>query len=74
MQYAKLRGKIREIYGTNYIFAKEVGMHPSVLSSKLNGKYDWTRREIVNICSALDIPLEKAHAYFFSQKVGISKQ
>jgi hypothetical protein len=74
MQYAKLRGKIREVYGTNNIFAKEIGMHPSVLSSKLNGKYDWTRREIVNICAALDIPLEKAYAYFFNSKVGISKQ
>ena len=74
MQYAKLRGKIREVYGTNNIFAKEIGMHPSVLSSKLNGRFDWTRREIVNICSALDIPLEKAYAYFFNSKVGISKQ
>ena len=40
MQYAKLRGKIREVYGTNNIFAKEIGMHPSVLSSKLNVSLD----------------------------------
>ena len=69
MKYAKLRGRIVEMYGTHNALAKEIGMNPSVLSSKLNGRYDWTRKEIVNICSALEIPLDRAYAYFFTTKV-----
>lgn len=65
MRYGKLRGLIREKYGTQAAFATEIGINPTTLSSKLNGKTDWTRQEIIAGCKALEIPFENAHQYFF---------
>ena len=65
MSYAKLRGRIREKFGTQEAFANEMGMNPASLSSKLNGKTEWTRQEIEKACVLLEIPLTEAHLYFF---------
>lgn len=65
MSYAKLRGLIREKYGDQASFAVAVDMHPTTLSSKLNGKTDWTRAEIERVCAKLGISLDQAPAYFF---------
>lgn len=65
MSYPKLRGRIREKFGTQDAFAKALGMDPSSLSSKLNGKTEWTRTEIEKACVLLEIPLDEAHLYFF---------
>jgi hypothetical protein len=40
-------------------------MHPSTLSSKLNGRAEWSYNEVVAACRVLDIALEDAAAYFF---------
>ena len=65
MSYAKLRGSIREKFGTEKAFAVEMGMNPASMSSKLNGKTEWTRQEIEKACTLLEIPLAEAHLYFF---------
>lgn len=65
MSYAKLRGSIREKFGTQEAFAKEMGMNPASMSNKLNGKTEWTRQEIEKACALLEIPLAEAHLYFF---------
>lgn len=65
MSYAKLRGSIREKFVTEKAFAVEMGMNPGSLSSKLNGKTEWTRQEIEKACVLLEIPLAEAHLYFF---------
>ena len=65
MSYAKLRGKIREKFGTQEAFATAMGMNPASLSSKLNLKTEWTRQEIEKACVLLEIPLADAHLYFF---------
>lgn len=64
--YAKLRGKIREKFGTQDNFAAAMDMDRSTLSLKLNGKSDWTRLDIEKSCHLLSIPLKEAHAYFFT--------
>lgn len=64
--YAKLRGKIKEIYGTQDKFANAMEMDRSTLSFKLNGKSDWTRQEIKKSCSLLCIPIVEVYAYFFT--------
>ena len=74
MSYSKLRGRIREIFGTQGAFAKEMGMNRSTLSMKLSGKIDWTRKEIEKACYLLKISIDKVHLYFFTVKVGISQQ
>lgn len=64
--YAKLRGKIREVYGNQDRFAVDMDMDRSTLSLKLNGKSDWTRMEIEKSCRLLYIPFASAHEYFFA--------
>ena len=69
MNYSKLRGKIKEVYGSQDAFATAMGMNPSTLSAKLTGKTDWTSREVELACQLLGIPLEEMHLYFFTPKV-----
>lgn len=64
--YAKLRGKIKEMYGSQDNFAAAIGMDRSTLSIKLNGKSDWTRTEIEKSCVLLEIPFVEAFNYFFT--------
>ena len=66
MSYSKLRGAIREKYGTQQAFADDLGMTAATLSCKLNGKTEWTRQEIENACRLLGIPLTEAPVYFFT--------
>lgn len=65
MSYAKLRGLIREKFGTQDAFAEALEMDPSSLSKKLNNRTEWTRAEIEKACILLEIPLSEAHRYFF---------
>lgn len=74
MSYAKLRGRIKEIFGTNLAFAEALNMDISSLSAKLNNKSPWKREEIEKACTLLKIPIEEVYLYFFSQKVGKSQQ
>ena len=54
MNYAKLRGRIREIFGTQEAFAKAIGLSKSGVSMRLNGKVNWTAEEIERAKEALD--------------------
>ena len=74
MSYAKLRGKIKEVFGTNEAFAKALGIDTSSLSAKLNNKSSWKREEIEKACELLNIPIEEVYLYFFTQKVGQTQQ
>lgn len=65
MSYAKLRGAIREKFGTHKAFAPAMGMSAASLSAKLNGRTEWQADEIARACELLGIPLESAHEYFF---------
>ena len=68
MSYSKLRGKIREVFGTNEAFAKAMEMDYSSLSAKLNNKSPWKREEIEKACKLLHIPIEDVYLYFFCSK------
>lgn len=65
MSYAKLRGKIREVFGTNERFAAAMGKHTATISLKLNKKSSWSREEIEKACAVLGIPIEEVSSYFF---------
>ena len=45
--YAKLKGRIKEKYGTQEDFAKAIGLTPTTFSLKINGKAKWKQDEIV---------------------------
>lgn len=74
MSYAKLRGRIRENFGTQDKFAEAIGMNKSTLSQKLNAKVEWSRLEVEKACQLLDIDMSEIGAYFFTEKVGKSQQ
>ena len=67
--HSKLRGKIREIYGTEEALAKEAGLNRSSLSKRLNGNIDFSVREIYKICALLQIPAQNLGDFFFTKRV-----
>ncbi len=67
--YAKLRGRIREIFGTEYKFAQAMKLSPQSLSKKLNGKVEFTQKEIERAIELLRIPPEEITLYFFHSRV-----
>lgn len=67
--YRKLRGRIKEKFGTQSIFAKEIGLSDVSVSNKLNNNVDWGQEEIEKAMLALDIAYDDIHTYFFSHEV-----
>ena len=73
MSFAKLRGRIREMFATQAKFANAMGMNTATLSAKLNGKTEWSRDEIENACYLLKIPPTEVAEYFFNNKIAITQ-
>lgn len=67
--YSKLRGKIREIFGTQEDFAKAIGIGTVSLSYKLNNKSEWSQQEINKAVELLNIQDDQIVLYFFTQEV-----
>jgi transcriptional regulator with XRE-family HTH domain len=65
-KYAKLRGRIKELGYTQEKLANEIGRDKSSLSCKLNGKSDFTTKEIDCICNVLDISNNEIGEFFFA--------
>lgn len=65
MSYPKLRGRIREKYGTQKAFAVAMGMHPTTLSTKLQGRFDWSLQEMKRAAELLELSVEEMAVYFF---------
>lgn len=70
--YSKLRGRIRETFGSEMAFADAMQLSRTTISMKLNGKYEWKTPQIVTACKLLEIPLEQSADYFFVEKIKIS--
>lgn len=66
--YSRLRGKIREIFGTESAFARAMGYNRCTISAKLNGQSEWTRADIEKACFLLGVPLSEVEPYFFCRK------
>ena len=64
--YAKLRGRIKEIFDTETTFAKNLGISQTSLSQKLNNKVEFTQKEIEKAIELLHIPKEEIPMYFFT--------
>ena len=63
----KLRGKIREVCGTEKEFAKVLKISATALSLKLNNKGDWSRSEMEEIMRILSIKRKEIIDYFFEK-------
>ena len=66
MVYQKLRGKIKEAGLTESELAKRLNISNASLSFRLNGKQDWTNKEMQQVCNELGIPLSDCYLYFFA--------
>ena len=64
--YNALRGKIREVFGTQEAFAAAMGMSNSTLTAKLKGRTDWRRADMERAMKVLDIPVAEVGLYFFA--------
>lgn len=69
MNYAKLRGRIVEKFGSQSAFAAAMEWREARLSAKLNNKSEWTFPEVMKACELLEIPLNEAYLYFFALRV-----
>lgn len=67
--YAKLNGKIKEVCGTQSVFARKMGLSEHTMSKKLASKISWKQTEIERACNVLDIVRTDIPAYFFNMKV-----
>lgn len=67
--YSKLRGKIKEVFGTQAKFAKAMGMSTVTLSAKLNGTVQFTAPEMNKACEVLGVSVEFIPLYFLLKKL-----
>lgn len=66
--YNKLKGKIKEEFGTQGLFAKALGMGVSTLNLKLNNKAEWTQDEMRESLRLLKEPVGMIKDYFLRMK------
>lgn len=67
--YDKLRGKIKEVCGTQDTFAERLGIGRVSLSQRLNNQLEFSQEEMFKSCEILAICLEDIRAYFFTPEV-----
>lgn len=69
--FNKLRGKIKEVYGTQASFASAMETNEATLSNKLNNNVEFTQKEILKACRLLGVDNAKIAEYFFTLKVQV---
>ena len=65
-EYAKLRGRIVEKFGTLCAFAEKLGISNVCMSKKLNGKIGFSQQDIEEWAKELEIPKSEYIDYFFA--------
>lgn len=71
--YSMLRGRIRELFGSEKNFAEtlrksEIAMSTGTFNSRINGNTYFKQPEIELVCNLLGIKLEDSKIYFFMPK------
>ena len=64
--YSALVEHIRAQYGTQKAFAAAMGLTPSVLSSRINGRSDWFTHELRRAAELLGLTGAEADSLFFT--------
>lgn len=65
MSYNKLRGKIVEVYGSQKEFSGKIGLSEQSITSKLNGRSDFSQEDILRWSNALKLDKSEIGNYFF---------
>lgn len=68
MDYFKLRGRIREVCGTEAEFAERMGISQASLDAKLSSRTGFKNSEIKKACELLSIDIKDAGMYFLCIK------
>ncbi len=66
--YSKLSGKIIEVFGTRYNFAKAMNWSERTLSLKMKGNIDWKQSDICKAIKLLNLSEDNISLYFFQTK------
>ena len=64
--YSRLRGKVKEVFGTEAAFAKAMGLSRTSISAKLNQSVDFTQSEMFRAVKLLGIESDDVAKYFFT--------
>ena len=72
--YSKLRGLIKEKFGTEGAFAKALGRTHNFVSQVFNGYTFFTQNDIEKAVELLSINPEMIGEYFFKKKVHDTEQ
>lgn len=64
--YSKLRGRIKEMFGTQENFALELEVSPITISKKLTGKTEFSQSDIEIWAQYLHIARREYVEYFFT--------
>lgn len=67
--YSKLLGAIKEKFGTQEAFAKQLEINNSTLNLRLNGHCEFKQNEIAKSIELLGIEPSDISKYFFTLKV-----
>lgn len=67
--YSKLKGKIKEVFGTQNAFAIALPMNEVTLSNKLNNNSEFSQKEMNRTCDLFNEPYSMVPTYFFTHKV-----
>lgn len=67
--YSKLKGKIREKYGSDKKFAEALSIGRVSLSMRLNNKLEFTQSEIIKSVELLNLTPDLIPDYFFKEKI-----
>lgn len=67
--YSKLKGRIKEVLGTQEVYAEKIGLSRTSLSLRLSGKLEFTQQEIRKSCDVLELEPSEIPAYFFTIEV-----
>ena len=65
-KYNKLRGRIVEIFGSQALFSKKIGLSEQSVTAKLAGRSMFSQSDIITWCNALDIDQNDIGLYFFT--------
>ena len=72
--YSKLKGKIKEVYGTQDNFAKAIGISRVSLSLRLNNNLEFSQNEIARALLALNADQSQLIDFFYTPKVQKDEQ
>ncbi|MCG1061096.1 DUF739 family protein [Staphylococcus epidermidis] len=67
--YSALNGKIISEYGSQYAFARSIGLSERSLYLKLNNKVSWKDKEMAKAIDLLGLKEDSIPVYFFNRKV-----